>query len=127
MSPLRDLIATELPRHVDLILYDDGWDTGGLRCSCGEWERWPTEDGGARPRNEFHEHVADAIHRRISAPEAYETLVAVQERLTVPRVGTSYMREMDKDIRTLQAAAAILSVMLCPREEERAPQEGGAD
>lgn len=121
MTPIADLIAAELPRHVDLILFEDETryevtlrvDTGGLRCSCGEWQA-PRDENGLRPRAAWHAHVAESIHRRITTPEAVDVLTAINERLILPRIGLSMFREMDKDITTLQAAAALLAIMLAP-------------
>lgn len=124
MNPVADLIAAELPRHVDLILFEDETrydvtlrvDTGGLRCSCGEWSAPRDEDTNLLPRAAFHQHVAEAVHRRISTPEVREVLAAVLERTGLQRIGLSMYREMDRDIVTLRAAAAMLQYMLAPEE-----------
>lgn len=121
MTPVADLIAAELPKHIDLILFEDETryevtlrvDTGGLRCSCGEWQA-PSDEHGLRPRTAWHAHVADAIHRRITTPEAVDVLTAINARLNAPRLGHPVLREMDRDITTLQAAAALLAVLLAP-------------
>ncbi|QGJ88946.1 hypothetical protein PBI_TEAMOCIL_95 [Microbacterium phage Teamocil] len=121
MTPTIDLIAAELPKHVDLILFEDvddaggkcRRDTGGLRCSCGEWQApsgpYPSI---LRPRAEFHRHVAAAIQRRIASDTVVETLNAINQRITTRRLGKSIMREMDQDIVTLRSAAAALIVLI---------------
>lgn len=130
MNPTIDLIAAELPKHVDLILFEDvddpvggkyRRDTGGLTCSCGQWQEGPRFERYAeyRPREAFQQHVAEAILRRITQREHVDTLTAINERLIVPRIGSSYMREMDRDIITLRAAAATLTLLLSP---EGAPE-----
>lgn len=122
MNPVADLIAAELPRHVDLILWspydenDERVDTGGLACSCREWSAPRDEETGLRPRAAFNRHVAEAVHRRISTPEVREVLAAVLERTGLQRIGLSMHREMDRDIVTLRAAAAMLQYMLAPEE-----------
>lgn len=127
-----DLIVSELGRHVDLILYEDRAnldrrtgttrvDTGGLRCSCGDWKHDPSYPGttgevALRPHDAFRHHVAQAVQRRITTPEVAATLEAINERLLVPRVGASYLREMDRDIVALQAAASMLTLLIFPAE-----------
>lgn len=120
MTPTADLIAAELPRHVDLILWsaydenDQRVDTGGLACSCGQWSAPRDEETGTRPRAAYTRHCAEAIQRAITTQETVDVLTAINERLILPRLGLSMLREMDKDITTLQAAAAILTVLLAP-------------
>jgi len=122
MSTTLELIAAELPRHVDLFLFEEvddpvggiyRRDTGGLRCSCGDWQApagpYPQM---TRPRAAYHEHVAAAIQRAIITDTVVDTLNAVNERIIVPRIGSSYMREMDRDIVTLRAAASALILLI---------------
>lgn len=110
-------ISDELPRHVDLILFeemDDAGgirrrDTGGLRCSCGEWSAPQTPYPHLmRPRQSWHDHVARAVQHRLQTDEVVETLNAVNQRITAQRLGKSMMREMDSDILVLRKAAAAL-------------------
>ena len=128
MNPVADLIAAELPRHVDLILWskydenDQRVDTGGLTCSCGQWSAPRDQETGTRPRRAYTRHCAEAVHRAITTQDAVDTLAAINERLILPRVGLSMMREMDRDIVTLQAAAATLTVLLAPNRWTGDPQ-----
>ncbi|QBI98174.1 hypothetical protein SEA_FIREMAN_92 [Microbacterium phage Fireman] len=110
-------IADEVAKHVDLILFEDRpapmgsyrRDTGGLRCSCGEWSAPAGPPPQMfRPRAEFDLHRARAIQRALQTESVIETLNAVNERVIVPRVGTSYMRQMDRDILVLRQVASTL-------------------
>ena len=124
MTPTVDLIASELARHSSEGLYEareptpqdhtpvKWWDTGGLRCTCGDWQSYRVGAERGRPRREYNRHVADAITRRLGTPDAKAVLESVYERLLAPRVGVQYMRVMDRDLLTLRAVAAYLTVLL---------------
>ena len=56
--------------------------------------------------------MAEAIAAAIVTPEAVDTLTAINERLILPRVGMSIVREMNRDITTLRASASLLAVLL---------------
>jgi len=47
--------------------------------------------------------------------DPYAVLVAVQERVLMPRIGLSCFREMDKDIVALRAAAEVIAHLLDAR------------
>lgn len=54
-------IATEMAKHTDLIRWDDdGSDTGGIRCSCEQWQA-PKGDDGIRPYVLWRVHVAERV------------------------------------------------------------------
>ncbi len=118
MSAALLAIADELPKHVDLILFEDvredgtityRRDTGGLRCSCGEWQAPAGPPPQMfRPRAEFDLHRARAVQRALQTESVIETLNEVNVRVIVPRIGSSYMREMDRDILALRKAAAAI-------------------
>lgn len=126
MTPTVDLIAAELRKHVDLILWEESeptqtdfpgtsrQDSGGLTCTCGQWSAPRDEETGTRPRKAYNVHCAEMIQRAITTQETVDVLTAINERLILPRMGLSVLREMAKDIVTLQSAAAILTVLLAP-------------
>ena len=117
MSATLQAIAEELPKHVDMNLFEDvddaggkrRRDTGGLCCSCGEWQApqgpYPQL---ARPRQGWQEHVALAIQRAIATDAVVEALNAANGRVAAQRLGKSITREMDKDILVLRQSAAAL-------------------
>ncbi|QGJ89501.1 hypothetical protein PBI_SMARTIES_98 [Microbacterium phage Smarties] len=110
-------IADEVAKHVDLFLFEDmddaggkrRRDTGGLTCSCGQWSAPAGPPPQMfRPRAEFDLHRARAIQRALQTESVIETLNAVNQRITVQRLGKSLTREMDRDILVLRKAAAAL-------------------
>jgi hypothetical protein len=89
----QEAIARELARHTEGFLWAEGAytggraDTGGLKCSCGEWEQLPEEGTFYRPYAAFRQHVAAEVYKALQAqlvPELREKIPQVTPNPVAP-------------------------------------------